>query len=138
MTPCSDAVGYKRFGLPCCLHLRGEVEVFWVVTRVVILLRHQHFGGLRCLHLQGEVKAAWSSEMSTSYHIKTRCHNPQDHDMNRACWCSDNARLAFGKRLVRISTGFPDPYLRAFVVLLSLFTPLIQQALPKSVTLPLK
>jgi hypothetical protein len=24
VTPCSDAVGYRRFGEPCCLHLEGE------------------------------------------------------------------------------------------------------------------
>jgi hypothetical protein len=23
MTPCSDVVGYQRFGEPCCLHLQG-------------------------------------------------------------------------------------------------------------------
>jgi hypothetical protein len=24
--PCSTAVGYQRFGRPCCLHLQGEVN----------------------------------------------------------------------------------------------------------------
>jgi hypothetical protein len=24
-TPCSDVIGYLRFGEPCCLHLQGEV-----------------------------------------------------------------------------------------------------------------
>jgi len=24
VTPCSDMVGYERFGGPCCLHLQGE------------------------------------------------------------------------------------------------------------------
>jgi hypothetical protein len=26
VTPCSDVVGYLRFGGPCCLHLQGEVK----------------------------------------------------------------------------------------------------------------
>jgi len=28
VTPCSDAVGYQRFGEPCCLHLQGGVK--WI------------------------------------------------------------------------------------------------------------
>jgi len=24
VTPCTDVVGYRRFGGPCCLHLQGE------------------------------------------------------------------------------------------------------------------
>jgi hypothetical protein len=25
VTPCSDVIGYQRFGGPCCLHRQGEV-----------------------------------------------------------------------------------------------------------------
>jgi len=27
VTPCSDVVGYQRYGGPCCLHLQGEVTI---------------------------------------------------------------------------------------------------------------
>jgi hypothetical protein len=27
VTPCSDVVGYQRFGRPCCPYLQGEVKV---------------------------------------------------------------------------------------------------------------
>jgi len=27
VTPCSDVVGYQRFGRPCCIHLQGEVGI---------------------------------------------------------------------------------------------------------------
>jgi hypothetical protein len=26
VTPCSDVVGYQRFGGPCCLHVQSEVK----------------------------------------------------------------------------------------------------------------
>jgi hypothetical protein len=32
VTPCSDAVGYQRFGGPCCLHLQSGVELGVRVT----------------------------------------------------------------------------------------------------------
>jgi len=41
ITPCSDVVGYQRFGVPYCLHLLGEVRM----------------------------EAAWPSEMLVSYHF---------------------------------------------------------------------
>jgi hypothetical protein len=27
MTPCKDAVGYERFGGPCCFHLQGSTAL---------------------------------------------------------------------------------------------------------------
>jgi hypothetical protein len=27
VTPCSVAVGYQRFGRPCCIHLQGEPRI---------------------------------------------------------------------------------------------------------------
>jgi len=30
MTPCSDVVGYRRFGGPCCLHLQSEIIGAWI------------------------------------------------------------------------------------------------------------
>jgi hypothetical protein len=37
MTPCSDVVGYRRFGGPYCLHLQGEFSGAWVEIQVKFL-----------------------------------------------------------------------------------------------------
>jgi hypothetical protein len=29
VTPCSDVVGYQRFGGSCCLHVQGEEKKRW-------------------------------------------------------------------------------------------------------------
>jgi len=55
LVPFDDAVGYHRLEGPCCLHLQGEMM---------------------------KMEAARSPEMSVSYHVHSRCHNPGDHDMN--------------------------------------------------------
>jgi hypothetical protein len=36
VTPCSDVVGYHRFGGPCCLHLQGEYGGSIVLRNLVI------------------------------------------------------------------------------------------------------
>jgi hypothetical protein len=64
-----------------------SIAVFRVVTPRSVVVGRQTFGRSGCLHLQGE---------EFTYHITTRRHNPQDHDMNlRRCknlrsrlWCS--------------------------------------------------
>jgi hypothetical protein len=56
VTLCSIAVGYRRFGGPCCLHLQGKVKM----------------------------EAARSSETVISYLHATRHHNPEDHGLNRS------------------------------------------------------
>jgi hypothetical protein len=33
---CSDVVGYQRFGVPCCLHLQGEVSEAWIKVQVMV------------------------------------------------------------------------------------------------------
>jgi hypothetical protein len=37
MTPCSDVVGYQRFGGPCCLHLQGEVSEAWIENHRIVM-----------------------------------------------------------------------------------------------------
>jgi hypothetical protein len=53
MTPCSDVVGYRRFGGPYCLYLQGEVNgawteiqdlVFWVMTPCSDVIGYRRFG----------------------------------------------------------------------------------------------
>jgi hypothetical protein len=34
VTPCSDVVGYQRFGGPCCVHLQGEVSGLQVTLQM--------------------------------------------------------------------------------------------------------
>jgi hypothetical protein len=38
MTPCGVAVGYRRFGVPCCLHLDGEINGAYIYA----LLSQRH------------------------------------------------------------------------------------------------
>jgi hypothetical protein len=54
-----DAVGYQRFGGPCCLHLESEVN-------------GARGGGV---HSTLKMEAAWP------YHINIWCHNPEDHNL---------------------------------------------------------
>jgi len=37
MTPCSNVIGYQRFGGPRCLHLQGEVSGAWIEIQVAVL-----------------------------------------------------------------------------------------------------
>jgi hypothetical protein len=53
VTSCGDAVRYKSFRGPCCLHLQGQPE-------------------------DGGSKVLWNL---VSYHIINRCHNPEDIDL---------------------------------------------------------
>jgi hypothetical protein len=54
MTPCSDVIGYRRFGWPFCFYLQGEVSgawteievaVFWIVTPCSDVAGYHRFGG---------------------------------------------------------------------------------------------
>jgi hypothetical protein len=82
MTPCSDVVGYHRFGGPCCLHLQGEVSgawieiqvvVFWVMTLCSNVLGYQRFGGPCTLHLQGIVTGAWTEIQVEFFWVVLSC-----------------------------------------------------------------
>jgi hypothetical protein len=42
-TPCTDVVGYRRFGGPCCLHTLN-------ITPCSDVIGHRRFGGPCCLH----------------------------------------------------------------------------------------
>jgi hypothetical protein len=64
VTPCSDVVGYQRFGQSSCLHLQ-------VVTPCSDVVGYQRFGQSYCLHLhfQDVVKVKVKLSLSlTKYH----------------------------------------------------------------------
>jgi hypothetical protein len=59
--------------------------VFWVVTPYSFAVGYQRFGGPCCLHLQGEMKMEVERSFKTlvSYRNITLCHNPQDLDLKK-------------------------------------------------------
>jgi hypothetical protein len=76
MTPCSDVVGYQRFGGPCSLHLQGEmswawikiqVEIFWAMTPRSDVVGYQRFGGPCHHHLQGEAAGMTENDIDISW-----------------------------------------------------------------------
>jgi hypothetical protein len=74
MTPCSDVVGYQRFGGLCYCHLQGGaigafIKIQVVVFRVMIpcsdVVGYQSSEGPCCLLLQGEVRGPSSGHIIT-------------------------------------------------------------------------
>jgi hypothetical protein len=67
VTPSSVAVGYQRFGGPCCLHLQGdklhyiEVVVFWFVSPSSVAVGYQRFEDLAVyiFMAENEVEILW-------------------------------------------------------------------------------
>jgi len=53
VTPCSDVVGFQRFGGPCCLHPQGEVNdtVKRVIGRERSECEKSVFGNALCLYI---------------------------------------------------------------------------------------
>jgi hypothetical protein len=62
VTPCSVAVGYRRFGGPCCLHLQGEDREH-VTT-------HKNYS---LLSLKFEVRRLVGSSLKTLYQLYRLC-----------------------------------------------------------------
>jgi hypothetical protein len=61
-----------------------HAEVLWAVTACCVAVGYLHFRGPHCphLHFTLKIKTPLSSETSVSYGNTTRCHNPEDHDLN--------------------------------------------------------
>jgi hypothetical protein len=58
--------------------MKIPVEFFWLITPCSDVVWCQRFGGQCCSHLQGKE----STETLVSYRIITRCHNPEDLDVD--------------------------------------------------------
>jgi len=102
--PCSDVVGYQRFGVLCCLYLQGELHFtlkmetarpFETLVSYHITARHHNLKmeaarssdtlvsyHITARHHNLKMEAACSSETLVSYHITTRHHNLK---MEAAC-----------------------------------------------------
>jgi hypothetical protein len=64
--------------------MRTHIRVFWVVTPCTVVVGYQRLRGPYCLHFRYilKVEAARSYHTLVSYHIITRCHIPEDLDLN--------------------------------------------------------
>jgi len=65
----------------------------WIVTPYNVVVGYRHFGVPCCLHLQIilKVDVARSSENSVSYRNTTRRHNPNEQDFNVSTFHDDTS-----------------------------------------------